>query len=70
MRIIHKLIVTNEQGQPVSVLIPYEEWRVLERELAVPSETNDAPRLTQHAGSLTLGEDPQTYQAKTRREWP
>ena len=33
MSTIHKQLVTDEEGRPVGVLIPYEEWLRIEQQL-------------------------------------
>ena len=33
MSAIHKQLVTDEEGRPVGVLIPYEEWLRIEQQL-------------------------------------
>lgn len=69
MNIIHKQVVTDEQGRPVSVLIPYPEWLQIEQQLNAPSLATQARPIQRHAGSIQLSEDPLTYQRRLRDEW-
>ena len=54
MNIIHKQVVTDEQGNPVSVLIPYPEWLKIEQQLNEPSLATQAQPLQRHAGIIQL----------------
>ncbi|MBX3123792.1 MAG: hypothetical protein KF854_11965 [Nitrospira sp.] len=69
MNIIHKQLVTDEQGRPVSVLIPYPEWLQIEQQLNEPSLATQARPIQRHAGGIQLSEDPLTYQRRLRDEW-
>ncbi|HRC45016.1 MAG TPA: hypothetical protein PLT27_13265 [Nitrospira sp.] len=69
MDTIHKQLVTDEQGRPVSVLIPYLEWLKIEQQLHAPSPASKAQPLQHHAGMIQLSEDPLTYQRRLRDEW-
>jgi hypothetical protein len=69
MRTIHKHLVTDESGQPVSVLIPYQEWLEIERQLAGVTATRGAEQLQCHAGTIHLSEEPVAYQRRLRDEW-
>lgn len=69
MDTIHKQVVTDEQGRPVSVLIPYPEWLKIEQQLNEPSLATQAQPLQRHAGIIQLSEDPLTYQRRLRDEW-
>lgn len=69
MNIIHKQVVTDEQGRPVSVLIPYLEWLQIEQQLNAPSLATQARPIQRHGGSIQLSEDPLTYQRRLRDEW-
>lgn len=68
MSAIHKQLVTDEEGRPVGVLIPYEEWLRIEQQLggaAVPG----VEQLRCHEGIIHLSEDPVAYQRRLRDEW-
>jgi hypothetical protein len=52
MRTTHKHLVTDESGQPVSVLIPYQEWLEIERQLTGVTATRGAAQLQCHAGAI------------------
>ena len=69
MSAIHKQFVTDEEGRPVSVLIPYEEWLRIERQLGGAAEGNGTQQLRRHAGVIHLSEDPVAYQRRLRDEW-
>jgi hypothetical protein len=69
MRTIHKHLVTDESGQPASVLIPYQEWLEIERQLAGVTATRGAEQLQCHAGAIHLSEEPVAYQRRLRDEW-
>jgi hypothetical protein len=69
MRTIHKHLVTDESGQPVSVLIPYQEWLEIERQLTGVTATRGAAQLQCHAGAIHLSEEPAAYQRRLRDEW-
>jgi hypothetical protein len=66
---IHKQLVTDENGQPTSVLIPYMEWLEIERRLSELVQVSSAKNLQRHAGVLHLTEDPLEYQRRLRNEW-
>jgi hypothetical protein len=40
MSTIHKQLVTDEDGRPVGVLIPYEEWLHIEQQLGGAAGVN------------------------------
>lgn len=69
MDTIHKQLVTDEQGRPVSVLIPYPEWLKIEQRLKEPSLATQGQPLQRHAGAIQLSEDPLSYQRRLRDEW-
>lgn len=69
MSTIHKQLVTDEQGRPVGVLIPYEEWLRIEQQLDIASGANGSTQLQGHEGSIHLTEDPVAYQRRLRDEW-
>jgi hypothetical protein len=61
--------VTDEHGQPVGVLIPYQEWLDIERQLGSPSAAAHGAGLERHSGMIRLTEDPVDYQRRLRDEW-
>ena len=69
MSTIHKQLVTDEQGRPVGVLIPYEEWLRIEQQLGVETGAKGSTQLQCHEGVIHLAEDPVSYQRRLRDEW-
>ena len=69
MPAIHKQLLTDEDGQPVGVLIPYQDWLRIEQELIRLEDTSNAARLQRYAGVLRLKQDPLDYQRQCREEW-
>lgn len=69
MSTIHKQLVTDEEGRPVGVLIPYEEWLRIEQQLEGATEAKGARQLQDHEGAIQLSEDPIIYQRRLRDEW-
>lgn len=69
MSAIHKQLVTDEQGRPVGVLIPYEEWLRIEQQLGIAAGSNGSTQLQGHEGVIHLAEDPVAYQRRLRDEW-
>ena len=69
MSTIHKQLVTDEEGRPVGVLIPYEEWLRIEQQLGGAAAGNDIEQLRRHEGMIRLSEDPVAYQRRLRDEW-
>ncbi|HMS84976.1 MAG TPA: hypothetical protein PKD12_15120 [Nitrospira sp.] len=69
MGTIHKQLVTDEEGRPVGVLTPYEEWLRIEEQLGAATGTNGTKQLQCHEGVIQLSEDPITYQRRLRDEW-
>jgi|GEM_PF-459417 len=66
---LHKQLVTDEQGRPVGVLIPYEEWLRIEQQLGITSGADGSAQLQCHEGVIHLAEDPVVYQRRLRDEW-
>jgi hypothetical protein len=66
---IHKQVITDEQGRPVSVVIPYQEWLEIERVLLKQSPGTGSGKLRAHEGVMRLREDPMVYQRQLREEW-
>lgn len=66
---IHKQIMTDDNGQPVSVVIPYHEWLELERAVLSQSHGTDSSKLQPYAGAIHLSNDPVVYQRQLRDEW-
>jgi hypothetical protein len=52
MSAIHKQLVTDEEGRPVGVLIPYEEWLRIERQLGGAAAANGIEQLRRHEGMI------------------
>lgn len=69
MNTIHKQLVTDEEGRPVGVLIPYEEWLRIEQQLSGAVMSNGDEQLRRHEGTIRLSEDPVAYQRRLRDEW-
>lgn len=69
MSVIHKQLVTDEEGRPVGVLIPYEEWLRIEQQLGGKAAGNGEDQLRRHEGAIHLSEDPVAYQRRLRDEW-
>lgn len=69
MSTIHKQLVTDEEGRPVGVLIPYEEWLRIEQQLGGAAGANGLEQLRRHEGMIRLSEDPVAYQRRLRDEW-
>jgi hypothetical protein len=65
---IHKQLVTDEEGRPVGVLIPYEEWLRIEQQLGNATAAIGIERLRCHEGMIHLSEDPVAYQRRLRDE--
>lgn len=66
---IHKQIMTDDKGRPVSVVIPYHEWLELERAVLCQLVGTDSSTLRPYAGSIHLSSDPVAYQRQLRDEW-
>ena len=66
MSTIHKQLVTNEEGRPVGLLIPYEEWLRIEQQLWDAAAANGIEQLRRHEGVIRLSEDPVAYQRRLR----
>ena len=70
MLTIHKQILTDEQGEPIGVHIPYREWLLIEKQLGLrSSDQAEAKNLQRHAGTIRLTQDPVQYQQQMRDEW-
>jgi len=69
MSAIHKQLVTDEEGRPVGVLIPYEEWLLIEQQLSGTAVAGGIEQLRRHEGMIHLSEDPVVYQRRLRDEW-
>jgi hypothetical protein len=70
MRAIRKKIVTDEEHNPVAVLIDYDDWLEIEQLLALDYEVKGPFDPNQFAGTFDIGEDPVEYQRRIRDEWP
>jgi hypothetical protein len=66
---IHKQLVTDEEGRPVGVLIPYEEWLRIEQQLSGVASAYGVEQLRHYEGVIRLSEDPVAYQRRLRDEW-
>jgi len=66
---IHKQVMTDDHGQPVSVVIPYHEWLEIERVLLNQPQGTESSRLHAHEGVIHLHKDPVAYQRQLRDEW-
>ena len=69
MSTIHKQLVTDEEGRPVGVFIPYEEWLRIEQQLSGAASAHGVEQLRHHEGVIRLSEDPVAYQRRLRDEW-
>lgn len=69
MSAIHKQLVTDEEGRPVGVLIPYQDWLRIEQQLGQGMAESGGAPLRRHEGGIHLSEDPVTYQRRLRDEW-
>lgn len=70
MHAVRKKIVTDENHQPVEVVISYQDWLEIERLLELQSEERLVTDLSAFRGAITLTEDPADYQRRVRDEWP
>lgn len=66
---IHKQVVTDDRGYPVSVVIPYHEWLEIERVVLSQPHGTEGGKLRTHAGVIHLSQDPVAYQRQLRDEW-
>ncbi len=69
MHAIQKTILTDEDGQPIGVLIPFQEWQAIEERLNRLAAPSNAEGLQCHAGTIRLRTDPLAYQRQCRAEW-
>ncbi len=44
---VHKKIIVNEQGKPTDVIIPWEEYKVIEESLGLDLEDNAIEAINQ-----------------------
>lgn len=71
MTYIKKHIVTDENGRPTAVQIPYDDWVRLEARLAEKGDPSEkVGDLSKHAGKIVLRLDPMEFQRRSRSEWP
>jgi hypothetical protein len=66
---VRKKIVTDENHQPVEVLISYEDWLEIERLLGLQKTEERRVDLSRFAGTIRITEDPLEYQRRIRAEW-
>lgn len=66
---ISKQFLTDEQGHPIGVVIPYDEWLKIEQHLTKSDHASPTSNLQQYAGVIHLTEDPILYQRRMRDEW-
>lgn len=65
---IHKQIMTDDNGQPVSVVIPYHEWLERERAVLNQSQGTDGNKLQPFTGVIHLSSNQVVYQRQLRDE--
>lgn len=65
--VIHKMLLTDENMQPIAVQIPYAEW--LEIELLLGQKKTGKGNLNELSGTISINEDPVLYQRRIRDEW-
>ncbi|MCA9469451.1 MAG: hypothetical protein KC643_28965 [Nitrospira sp.] len=68
MKSISKQFLTDDQGHPIGVVIPYEEWLRIEQHLDKADHASPT-LIQQYAGIIRLTEDPIIYQRRMRDEW-
>ena len=66
---IRKKIVTDEDHNPVEVVISYGDWLEIEKLLGLQLEKQLLTDLSRFRGVITLTEDPLEYQRRIRAEW-
>ena len=66
---IHKQLVTDKEGRPVGVFIPYDEWLRIEQQLGGAVTVEGEAPLRRHEGVIHLSEDPVVCQRRLRDEW-
>jgi hypothetical protein len=66
---IRKKIVTDEDHNPVEVVISYDDWLEIERLLNIQKPEQRRVDLSRFAGTITLTEDPLEFQRRIRAEW-
>jgi hypothetical protein len=69
MHAIRKNIVTDEAMRPIAVQIDYADWIEIERSLGLVDESPRMIDPSQFAGTISLTEDPLTFQTRIRGEW-
>lgn len=69
MLTVRKKFITNEDHQPVEVVISYEDWLEIERLLDIQPAQPRRVDLSRFAGAITITEDPLEYQQRVRDEW-
>ncbi len=66
---IRKKIVTDEDHNPIEVVISYDDWLEIEKLLNLQKPEPRRVDLSRFAGSITLTEDPLEFQRRIRAEW-
>lgn len=66
---VRKRILTDENQQPVEVVIDYQDWLEIERLLEIQQPKPHRVDLSQFAGTIRITEDPVEYQRRIRDEW-
>jgi hypothetical protein len=66
MKPFKKKIVTDESMRPVAVLIDYQDWQAIEKNLAAYEQQDSTPELSDFAGTNQLTVDPLEYQQQIR----
>ncbi|MBA2775342.1 MAG: hypothetical protein H0U31_01275 [Chloroflexia bacterium] len=66
---IRKKIVTDEDHNPVEVVINYDDWLEIERLLGLQPGKKLLTDLSAFRGVITMTEDALEYQRRIRAEW-
>lgn len=71
MQPIKKQFVTDENLNPVAVIIDYQDWQKIEALLKDEQEDSieSFKALSDYKGSIKLTIDPLEYQREVRNEW-
>ena len=70
MHRVQAQILVDEAKRPIAVRIPYGDWLEIEAQLdRADSPGADLADLVPYEGTLSLSEDPLTYQTRMRGEW-
>jgi hypothetical protein len=66
---IRKKIVTDEEHKPVEVIISYDDWLEIEKQLNIQKPQPHHVDLSRFEGTIALTEDPLEFQRRIRAEW-